>query len=324
MRRSLIRRSSFAAAAKRVAAVRTSLEEEEVATPPKTAAVGVQFTFSNPVVNKPWLDDMAHKEAAVQAHRASPEYQELHRGSFTNSDMGLFGGERGFEVSPRTWVDPDNPTIPHIFNVTALSKNLRYARYGYFKSDLQIIDMDKLVRHARMLPGANKLLMDCVSQRASLDDAACAAILMHSYRCLMSMSHETRQPYFRDNVEMVFERMLITSIPPVEVGVAAHAAAIRCCALAGRFEEGYNGYRAHAVEEANRVTDILINRAPAKPLASMEGKQKTRISTSTTRSRTTDPSWARSDRGVEARREFPRYASSAAPTRITRSTYRRL
>jgi hypothetical protein len=195
-----------------------------------------------------WIDDTKHELAAIRKHRASPEYRELHRPTNTNAAMGLFGGEPGFEKSHRVWVDPDNPHLKHVFNSTVLAKNIRYARYGYYKREMHMLDIDKLVRHARMLPPPGRLLTDFMFQKVPLMDKDCAAFLRYAHSTLLKLTDELRDPEFHRSAEEMFERMLSTNIPPVEVGVATHTAMIRCCAVAKKWDEGWNQYRVRALE----------------------------------------------------------------------------
>ena len=41
----------------------------------------------------------------------------------SEADEILYGGEPGFEKTPRIWVDPDNPHIKSIYNSTPLATN---------------------------------------------------------------------------------------------------------------------------------------------------------------------------------------------------------
>ncbi|CUG10184.1 Hypothetical protein, putative [Bodo saltans] len=162
--------------------------------------------------------------------------------------MGLFGGEPGFEKSHRVWVDPDNSHLKYIYNATMLSKNIRYSRYGYYKREMHLLDIDKLVRHARMLPAPGRLLTDFVFQKVPLMDKDCAALLRYAHTTLVKVTDEMRGPEFHNIAEEMFERMLSTNIPPVEVGVESHTAMIRCCAVAKKWKEGWDQCRARALE----------------------------------------------------------------------------
>ncbi|KAK7194985.1 hypothetical protein NESM_000421100 [Novymonas esmeraldas] len=194
-----------------------------------------------------WIDDTAREAAALQEHLRSPAYVELHRPALTTSAMGLFGGEPGFEKAHRVWVDPDRPHMRHMFNVTPLAKNLRYTRYGYFKRDMHLLDIDKLVRHARMLPTPNRLLTDFLYQRVPLPDKSCAAILRYQRDQLTLLAEWQRVASFQC-AEEVFERMVVTNIPPVDVGPETHAEMIRCCAVCREWEKGWGVYLQRARE----------------------------------------------------------------------------
>lgn len=205
---------------------------------------------SSPAPTQLWIDDTAESKAAYEAHIRSPEYKELHRPAVTNAAMGLFGGEPGFEKSYRVWVDPDRPQMKHVYNQTALAKNLRYARYGYFKRDMRLLDVDKLVKHARMLPTPTRMLTDFLYQRVPLSDRSCAAFLRYQLDQLVMLDEWSRGTSLAV-AEEIFERMAVTNIPPVEVGVETHAEMIRCCAVAKAWEKGWDIYlqRAREMEE---------------------------------------------------------------------------
>ncbi|KAG5508861.1 hypothetical protein JKF63_05364 [Porcisia hertigi] len=198
-----------------------------------------------------WIDDTIPATKALEEHIQSAAYKELHRPALTTSAMGLFGGEPGFEKAHRVWVDPDRPHMKHIYNQTPLAKNLRYTRYGYFKRDMHLLDVDKLVRHARMLPTPNRLLTDFLYQRVPLPDKSCAAILRYQRDQLMLLAEWQRGASFQC-AEEIFERMVVTNIPPVDVGPETHAEMIRCCALCGEWEKGWSVYlqRAREMEAA--------------------------------------------------------------------------
>lgn len=184
-----------------------------------------------------WIDDVAPAQKALADHVHSAAYKELHRPALTTSAMGLFGGEPGFEKAHRVWVDPDRPHMKHMFNQTVLAKNLRYTRYGYYKRDMHLLDIDKLVRHARMLPTPNRLLTDFLYQRVPLPDKSCAAILRYQLEQLTLIEDWQRLASFECAEEM-FERMVVTNIPPVDVGPESHAEMIRCCAVAKEWAKG--------------------------------------------------------------------------------------
>lgn len=208
--------------------------------------------------NALWFDDTADSKRAHDKLLQSAEYKELHRPAVTTSSMGLFGGEPGFEKSYRVWVDPDRPQMKHVYNQTALAKNLRYTRYGYFKRDMHLLDVDKLVRHARMLPTPNRLLGDFLYQRIPLPDKSCAAFLRYQRDQMLLLDEWSRSSSFDCAVEM-FERMVVTNIPPVEVGVETHAELVRCCAVAKKWAEGWEVYvrRAREMEEARPDAFVL-------------------------------------------------------------------
>ncbi|EPY34674.1 hypothetical protein STCU_01428 [Strigomonas culicis] len=207
-----------------------------------------------------WIDDAAEAQQQQQAHVTSAAYRELHRPALTTSAMGLFGGEPGFEKAHRVWVDPDRPHMKHIYNQTALAKNLRYSRYGYFKRDMQLLDVDKLIRHARMLPTPNRVLTDFLYQRVPLPDRSCAALLRYQ-RDQLEMLDAWDRPASFGCAEEMFERMCVTNIPPVEVGVGTHAEMIRCCAVCGHWEKGWSVYfqRARELEEEDPLGEFVLD-----------------------------------------------------------------
>ncbi|CAM37801.1 conserved hypothetical protein [Leishmania braziliensis MHOM/BR/75/M2904] len=194
-----------------------------------------------------WIDDTAPATKTLKEHVQSAAYKELHRPALTTSAMGLFGGEPGFEKAHRVWVDPDRPHMKHVYNQTPLAKNLRYTRYGYFKRDMHLLDIDKLVRHARLLPTPNRLLTDFLYQRVPLPDKSCAAILRYQRDQLTLVADWQRVASFQC-AEEIFERMVVTNIPPVDVGPETHAEMIRCCAVCGEWEKGWNVYLQRARE----------------------------------------------------------------------------
>ncbi|KPA78077.1 putative mitochondrial hypothetical protein [Leptomonas pyrrhocoris] len=215
----------------------TTFMQEHAADAPAAAEV-------EPVL---WIDDVAPAQKALEEHIRSAAYKELHRPALTTSAMGLFGGEPGFEKAYRVWVDPDRPHMKHVFNQTALAKNLRYTRYGYFKRDMHLLDIDKLVRHARMLPTPNRLLTDFLYQRVPMPDKSCAAILRYQLEQLTLIEDWQRVASFAC-AEEIFERMVVTNIPPVDVGPETHAEMIRCCAVCGAWEKGWDVYLQRARE----------------------------------------------------------------------------
>lgn len=198
-----------------------------------------------------WIDDVALEREKLKVHHSSAAYRELHRPAMTTSGMGLFGGEPGFEKAYRVWVDPDRPHMKHIYNQTALAKNLRYSRYGYFKRDMHLLDVDKLIRHARLLPTPNRLLNDFLYQRVMLTDQSCAALLRYQRQQLEQLESWAQGASLQCAEEM-FERMIVTNLPPVDVGPLAHAEMILCCAVCLQWEKGWEMYyhRAKEVEEA--------------------------------------------------------------------------
>nr|6SGA_F7 Chain F7, mt-SAF7 (KRIPP10) [Trypanosoma brucei brucei]6SGB_F7 Chain F7, mt-SAF7 (KRIPP10) [Trypanosoma brucei brucei]7PUA_F7 Chain F7, mt-SAF7 [Trypanosoma brucei brucei]7PUB_F7 Chain F7, mt-SAF7 [Trypanosoma brucei brucei] len=205
-----------------------------------------------------WFDDTEQNLLAREQHVRSPAYRELHRPALTNAAMGLYGGEPGFEKAHRVWVDPDRPHIKHIYNQTALARNLRYARYGYFKRDMHLLDVDKLVRHARLLPTPGRLLTDFLYQRVPLPDKSCAALIRYQRQQIEMLEVWGRHASFQCAVEM-FERMIVTNIPPVEVGVETHGEMVLCAAACGKWEEGWNVYanRARELEKESPESFIL-------------------------------------------------------------------
>ncbi|RNF17501.1 putative protein transport protein Sec23A [Trypanosoma conorhini] len=206
-----------------------------------------------------WFDDTAAERRALEEHVRSPAYRELHRPALTNAAMGLYGGEPGFEKAHRVWVDPDRPHMKHLYNQTALAKNLRYARYGYFKRDMHILDIDKLVRHARMLPTPGRLLTDFLYQRVPLPDKSCAALLRFQREQIEMLEQWDRHSSFQGAAEM-FERLIVTNIPPVEVGVETHAEMVLCAAASGKWEEGWDVYAARARElEADSPDSFVLS-----------------------------------------------------------------
>lgn len=194
-----------------------------------------------------WIDDVEPGKRALEEHQRSAAYRELHRPAMTTSGMGLYGGEAGFEKAYRVWVDPDRPHMKNIYNQTALAKNLRYSRYGYFKRDMHILDVDKLIRHARLLPTPNRLLNDFLYQRVTLSDYSCAAFIRYQreqLECLESW----RQPASLQCGEEMFERLVVTNLPPVDVGPLTHAEMIRCCAACKEWHKGWDVYYCRAKE----------------------------------------------------------------------------
>lgn len=225
-----------------------------------------------------WIDDVEPGRRALEAHYRSAAYRELHRPAMTTSGMGLYGGEPGFEKAYRVWVDPDRPHMKNIYNQTALAKNLRYSRYGYFKRDMHILDVDKLIRHARLLPTPNRLLNDFLYQRVTLSDSSCAAFLRYQreqLECLESW----RRPASLQCGEEMFERLIVTNLPPVDVGPLTHAEMIRCCAVCKEWEKGWNIYyqRAKEIESESILGEELneeLDRETEKSTDSLQTKQK--------------------------------------------------
>ncbi|RNF03777.1 putative protein transport protein Sec23A [Trypanosoma rangeli] len=206
-----------------------------------------------------WFDDTVVERRALEEHVRSPAYKELHRPALTNAAMGLYGGEPGFEKAHRVWVDPDRPHMKHLYNKTALAKNLRYARYGYFKRDMHILDIDKLIRHARMLPIPGRLLTDFLYQRVPLPDKSCAALIRFQCQQIEMLEEWQRHTSFQCAAEM-FERLVVTNIPPVEVGVETHAEMVLCAAASGKWEEGWDIYVARAREmEVDSPDSFVLN-----------------------------------------------------------------
>ncbi|EPY26798.1 hypothetical protein AGDE_11086 [Angomonas deanei] len=207
-----------------------------------------------------WIDDTEEERVRQENHIKSLEYRELHKPPMTTSAMGLFGGEPGFEKSHRVWVDPDRPQMKHIYNQSALAKNLRYTRYGYFKRDMHLLDIDKLIRHARMLPTPNRLLTDFLYQRVPLPDRSSAAFLRYQ-KDQLEMLEDWKRPASFGCAEEIFERLCVTNIPPVEVGVETHAEMIRCCAVCKEWRKGYTIYltRAREVEEEDYTDNFVLD-----------------------------------------------------------------
>lgn len=200
-----------------------------------------------------WIDDVQPGKRALEDHHRSAAYRELHRPAMTTSGMGLYGGEAGFEKAYRVWVDPDRPHMKNIYNQTALAKNLRYSRYGYFKRDMHILDVDKLIRHARLLPTPNRLLNDFLYQRVTLSDYSCAALIRYQREQLESLE-SWRQPASLQCGEEMFERLVVTNLPPVDVGPLTHAEMIRCCAACKEWRKGWDVYYRRAKEiESNTI-----------------------------------------------------------------------
>ncbi|KAH9582333.1 hypothetical protein LSM04_005256 [Trypanosoma melophagium] len=204
-----------------------------------------------------WYDDTADETQAQRELHRSAAYRELHRPALTNAAMGLYGGEPGFEKAHRVWVDPDRPHMKHIYNQTALAKNLRYARYGYFKRDMHILDIDKLIRHARLLPTPGRLLTDFLYQRVPLPDKSCAALIRYQRQQIEMLEEWERHAAFQCAAEM-FERLIVTNIPPVEAGVETHAEMVLCAAASGKWEDGWDIYAARAREVEMDSPDTFI------------------------------------------------------------------
>ena len=209
-----------------------------------------------------WIDTESERMSQRAALEDGPAYRQLHRPHMTNADMGLFGGEPGFDRSPRQYVDPDKPHLKYVYAHGGVANNLRWARYGYFKPELNLIDMDKLVRYARMLPEASRLFTDCVTSRVALDDWNAAAILRHGRWSLEQLLEscgwgETAAMTEYDLMCETFERMLQTTLPPVEVGPMCHAEMIRMATAARRYADGWNLFRARALEEHDAALAVL-------------------------------------------------------------------
>ncbi|KAG8345746.1 hypothetical protein ERJ75_000104000 [Trypanosoma vivax] len=242
-----------------VAAAQQYMEEKRAAACdtsnlPERANVKEGAVVSSPL----WFDDTEEERLAEKSHIRSPAYRELHRPALTNAAMGLYGGEPGFEKAHRVWVDPDRPHMKHIYNQTALARNLRYARYGYFKRDMHLLDIDKLVRHARLLPTPGRLLTDFLYQRVPLPDKSCAALIRYQRHQTEMLDEWERHASFQCAVEM-FERMIVTNIPPVDAGVETHAEMVFCAAASGKWEEGWDFYanRARELEEESPDSFVL-------------------------------------------------------------------
>ena len=197
----------------------------------------------------PWIDRDAERDAQLMADRRAPEYVELHRRPTRHTELGLYGGEAGFEKTPRVWIDPDNPHLAQAYTLSPLSINMAWARYGHFKRELHIVDIDKLCRHARLVPALDKLLTDLVTARVALSDDDCAALVRHGARTLTHLEGWRREAFF-ERIVATFERFLMAVAPPMFAGARAHADMIRVCAMDARWDEGYNQYRQRAVEEA--------------------------------------------------------------------------
>ena len=206
----------------------------------------------------PWIDDTAAEKKRAAELVRSPEYRELHRPALSNSSMGLFGGEPGFEKAYRVWVDPDRSHLSEMFNTSVTNKNLRFTRYGFFKRELQIIDMDKLIRHARLLPKPTTLFADMLMNKVAMPDKSCSAILRYMRDTLVKAQPTCRHHMFHDVDELV-ERMIVTAVPPVEFGINSHAEAIRCAAECKRWDSGWEQLRTRALEEAEQNSDMAPN-----------------------------------------------------------------
>lgn len=202
-----------------------------------------------------WIDRDDEHLRRLEQQRRTDAYVELHRRPSTHSDLGLYGGEAGFEKTPRVWVDPDNPHVDQVFNLTPLATNIQWMRYGHFKRELHIIDIDKLCRHARLLPSIDKLLTDLVTMRVALDDEQCAALIRHGARSYMHLVGTDRENAFFQRIQQCFERFLAAITPPMHAGPKTHADMIRVCALGKRWEEGFHHFRQRAVEQAEAFAE---------------------------------------------------------------------
>ena len=203
-----------------------------------------------------WVDDIQPEQDKKQQHYLSPEYKELHRPPLERSGLGLYGGEPGFEKSPRMWVDPDNPHTRTVWSTDKVFGNLRAANYHNFLETLDILNIDKLIRHARNVPAPEILFNDLCERRVPMSDDTCSAIIRYATERMNTVESAAAQSiYWR--TEELFERMLITSAPPCDVGVKTHAEFIKCCGFAGRWKEGQWVVK-RAVEESQSQRKLQL------------------------------------------------------------------
>ena len=206
----------------------------------------VDRNYICPKTLRPWRDDSADGKPAV-SDEDQEAYNFLHRSPHRHSDLGGYGEDFGFHYVPRVWVDPDSPHITPYFNRWIKCANLREARYSHHRRFLHAVDVEKLIRHGRLLPMPHRLLNDYLMCRIPLTDRDLAAIFRYARSILIRQGSDQYYPH----VEEMFERVLATMVPPVEIGAHTHAALIRCCASIGRWKEGYEWFR-------NRIADYDI------------------------------------------------------------------
>ena len=194
-----------------------------------------------------YRDDRAAAERAQERHHKSPAYRELHRRYIGQTGMGGFGGEPGFEFSPRMHIDPDRPHMKTVYNNDRILSNMRYARFGHFVKELHMIDVDKLYRHARMVPPPPKLFWVMVQNRVPLTDRSCAALMRQQGRIMTDMaSSATRAATLKETKEL-FEQLLLQNLPPADAGVQTHSEFIKCCAIGKDWAMGWDVLHARAV-----------------------------------------------------------------------------
>lgn len=202
-----------------------------------------------------WRDDQLRGRLDLERHYKSSAYRELHQRYVPQSGMGLYGGEPGFEGSPRMHVDPDRPHVPSIHVVDKINGTLRYAKYGLLKHELNIIDVDKLIRHGRRLPPPEKLYADLRFARRALSDANCAALLRYQRQRIGDRSMIGQRRDLLRTAKEMFEQMLVVTIPPADAGPESHAEMIRCSAMCGEFNDAV---RRRAIRQMERNPERFV------------------------------------------------------------------
>eukprot|EP00760_Papus_ankaliazontas_P008403 PhM_4_TR13791/c0_g1_i1/m.74196 len=188
-----------------------------------------------PNTAKPWHDDS--NEPLPGDKLVTPEdeeaYKFLHRAPLRHGDLGGYGEDFGFHYPPRTFVDPDDPHIYPYLNREIMTANTRELRYSHQRHMLHILDLDKLIRHGRMIPSPPKLLNDLIMTRVALNDRDAGALFRYARTYLQKLGDS-----FYADTEAMFERMLATLLPPIDMGQNTHTEMIRCCAVVARWDEG--------------------------------------------------------------------------------------
>eukprot|EP00759_Apiculatamorpha_spiralis_P052787 PhF_6_TR601/c0_g1_i7/m.713 len=186
----------------------------------------------------PFRDDSKDGEP-THTEEDQEAYNFLHRAPHRHSDLGGYGEDHGFHYPPRIFVDPDNPHVQPFYNKWIKTVNIREARYSHHRKFLHALDIDKLLRHGRVLPMPHRLLNDYIMTRVPLSDRDTSLMFRYANELLVKQADGK----YYATVEEMFERCLATLIPPIEVGARTHAEMIRCCATCGRWTEGYDWFR---------------------------------------------------------------------------------